>query len=200
MHIFGYDMPRLHAALNDLPAALLIVAVLFDFAAWGLKRESLRWAALWTLWAGVIGGWAAVIAGELAEDVIEHSEAIHELLERHETLALVTMSVFTVILGVKLVRRFALTPAEEAILRVLSVAGFVLILWTGKVGGQMVFEHAAGIPAATMQAELQDRAAGHNHHGGDADDEEDEATPADTAHADTMRTHTHAPGTPAHKH
>ena len=160
MHIFGYDMPRLHAALNDLPAALLVVAVLFDFAAWGLKRESLRWAALWTLWAGVIGGWAAVIAGELAEDVIEHGEAIHELMEKHETLALVTMSVFTVILGVKLLRRFALKPAEEIALRVLSIAGFVLILWTGKVGGQMMFEHAAGVPTATMQTEIQDRAAG----------------------------------------
>jgi uncharacterized membrane protein len=195
MHIFGFDMPRLHAVLNDLPAALLTVAVLFDFAAWGWKRESLRWAALWTLWAGVIGGWAAAIAGLLAADEIEHGDAIHELMKVHRTLALVTMSVFTVILGVKLVRRFALTRAEEAILRVLSVVGFALLLWTGDVGGDMVFEHAAGIPAATMQAEIKDRAAGH-HHDGDADD--DEAAPADTAHADT--THTHAPGTPAHKH
>jgi uncharacterized membrane protein len=31
--MFGYDWPRLHAALNDLPAALLVVAVLFDLAA-----------------------------------------------------------------------------------------------------------------------------------------------------------------------
>ena len=31
--MFGYDWPRLHAALNDLPAALLLVAVLFDLAA-----------------------------------------------------------------------------------------------------------------------------------------------------------------------
>jgi uncharacterized membrane protein len=194
MHIFGYDMPRLHATLNDLPAALLVVAVLFDFAGWWLKRESLGWAALWTLWAGVIGGWAAVITGELAEDVIEHGEAIHELMEKHETLALVTMSVFTVILVVKLLRRFALKPAEEAALRVLSVAGFVLVLWTGKIGGQMMFEHGAGIPAATMQIEMQDRAKGLHHHGGGAD--EDEAVPADTAHADTG--HVHAPGTPAH--
>ena len=198
MHIFGFDMPRLHAILNDLPAALLTVAVLFDFAAWGWKRESLRWAALWTLWAGVIGGWLAVIAGLLASDVIEHGEAIHELMEKHETLGLVTMSVFTVILAVKLLRRFALTPAEEAVLRVLSIAGFGLLLWTGDVGGDMMFEHAAGIPAATMQAEIKDRAAGHHHHDGDADDDEDEATPADTTHADTG--HVHAPGTPPHKH
>ena len=198
MHIFGYDMPRLHAALNDLPAALLVVAVLFDFAAWGWKRESLRWAALWTLWAGVIGGWAAVIAGELAEDVIEHGEAIHELMEKHETLALITMSVFTVILAVKLLRRFALKPAEEMVLRVLSIAGFVLILWTGKIGGQMVFEHAAGIDTTTMQNEMQDRAKGHIHH--DGDDDDDEVVPADTTHADTGAAHTHAPGTAPHTH
>src|SRR5690349_21603810 len=199
MHIFGFDMPRLHAILNDLPAALLTVAVLFDFAAWGWKRESLRWAALWTLWAGVIGGWLAVIAGLLASDVIEHGEAIHELMETHRTLALITMVIFTAILGFKLIRRFVLTPAEELILRVLSVAGFALLLWTGDVGGDMMFEHAAGIPAATMQTEIQDRAAGHHHHDGDADDDDhDHAAPADTTHADTG--HVHAPGTAPHTH
>ena len=31
--MFGYDAPRWHAMLNDLPAALLTVAVLFDLAA-----------------------------------------------------------------------------------------------------------------------------------------------------------------------
>jgi hypothetical protein len=71
-------------------------------------------------------------------------------------------------------------------------------MWTGDVGGDMMFEHAAGIPAATMQAEIKDRAAGHHHHDGDADD--DEAVPADTTHPDTAHPHTHAPGTPAHTH
>ena len=31
--MFGYDWPRLHAALNDLPAALLLVAALFELLA-----------------------------------------------------------------------------------------------------------------------------------------------------------------------
>ncbi len=52
--MLGYDAPRWHAVLNDLPAALLFVAVLFDFAAAATKRESLMWAAIWTLWAGVM--------------------------------------------------------------------------------------------------------------------------------------------------
>jgi uncharacterized membrane protein len=191
--MFGYDWPRFHAAVNDLPAALLFVTVLFDLGAWLTKRESLKAAALWTLWAGVIGGWIAVIAGLQAEDVIEHGEAIHELMETHETLALTTMGIFTAVLAWKLFRRANLTRAEEAGLRVLSVAGLVTVIWTGVIGGKLVFEHAAGIPNVMMQAEMKDRAAGHHHEAGEADEEEHE-------HVDTAKAHTHPPGTPPHKH
>ncbi len=52
--MLGYDAPRWHAALNDFPVALLIAAVFFDFGAAIWKRESLKWAGIWTLWAGVI--------------------------------------------------------------------------------------------------------------------------------------------------
>ena len=182
----GYDWPRFHAAVNDLPAALLTFAVLFELAAWLLKRESLRWAAVWTLWAGVLGGWVAVLAGEQAEDVINHGEGIHELMELHEKLALITMAIFTLILVWQLWRRFNPGAAESAVLRVLMVAGLAVLIWTGKVGGQMYFEHAAGVPTATMQAELQDRARGHHHHPGEADDDDHDhdapPAPADSAH------------------
>src|SRR5437667_11322580 len=112
--MFGYDWPRFHAAVNDLPAALLFVTVLFDFAGWLTKRESLKAAAIWTLWAGVIGGWIAVVAGLQAEEAIEHGEAIHELMETHETLALTTMGIFTAGLALKLVRRGKLHRRAEA--------------------------------------------------------------------------------------
>ena len=191
--MFGYDWPRFHAAVNDLPAALLFVTVLFDFAGWFTKRESLKAAALWTLWAGVIGGWIAVIAGLQAEDVIEHGEAIHELMETHETLALTTMGIFTAVLAWRLFRRAKVTSREEAALRVLSVAGFVTIIWTGVLGGKLMFEHAAGIRNATMETEMKDREAGHHHESGEADEDEHE-------HADTAKAHTHPSGTPPHQH
>jgi uncharacterized membrane protein len=123
--MFGFDWPRFHAAVNDLPAALLFVTVLFDIAAWVTKRGSLKAAALWTLWAGVIGGWVAVLAGLQAEHMIEHGEAIHELMEQHERRALVTMGFFTVVLLWKLYRRFDLPRVEELVLRGLSVLGFI---------------------------------------------------------------------------
>src|SRR6266550_2510267 len=143
-----------------------------------------------------IGGWVAVLAGLQAEDVIEHGDAIHELMETHETVALTTMGIFTVVLGWKLFRRSKLTSAEEAGLRVLSVAGLVAIIWTGVLGSKLMFEHAAGIPNATLQAEIENREAGHHHEAGEAE-EQQHAAPADTAKA---AAHTHAPGTPPHKH
>jgi uncharacterized membrane protein len=196
--MFGYDLPRLHAAVNDLPAALLLAAVLFDFAAWVLKRESLVWAGIWTLWAGVVGGWAAVVVGELAEDRIQHGEAIHELMKVHEKLALATMGVFTVVLVWKMWRRFQQRGGEDRVLKLLSIIGLALLIATGKEGGAMVFDHAAGIPTAKLQAEIVNRAEGHEHEAGEADhhhDESEESGADSTAH-----THVDPPGTPPHQH
>jgi uncharacterized membrane protein len=168
--MFGFDWPRLHAALNHLPVALLLVTVLFDVGARITGRESLRAAALWTLWAGVIGGWAAVIAGLQAEDVIDHGDAIHDLMEPHETLALVTMGVFTVVLVYKLFRRGNLSRMEELLSRVLSFAGLITLIWAAMLGGKMVYEHAAGVPTAALEPEIRDRALSHHHHEGEATD------------------------------
>src|SRR2546422_5836887 len=78
--MFGYDWPRFHAAVNDLPAALLFTTVLFDVAAGLTKRASLQAAALWTLWAGVVGGWVAVLAGLQAERSEEHTSELQSRL------------------------------------------------------------------------------------------------------------------------
>src|SRR2546425_9032008 len=103
--MFGYDWPRFHAAVNDFPAALLLVTVLFDIGAWVTKRESLKAAAVWTLWAGVIGGGVGVLARLQGEQAVEHGEAIHELIETHETLALTTIGIFSGVRTWELYRR-----------------------------------------------------------------------------------------------
>src|SRR5947207_7797430 len=63
IRMFGYDWPRFHAAVNDLPTALLLVTVLFDLGAWRTMRESLKPQSLWTLLVAVIGGWVSLLAG-----------------------------------------------------------------------------------------------------------------------------------------
>ena len=176
--MFGYDWPRLHAALNDLPAALLIAAVLFDLLAAATRREGLRIASFWTLMLGTLGAAAAVISGLQAEDHIAHGEAVHRLMETHERLALITAGIFAVLALWRLLRENRMGQAERALALALGLGGAGVLTATGVYGGKLVFEHAAGVPSEVLQNELHERAEGHHHHGegeehgdGDADHE-----------------------------
>src|SRR5439155_1270674 len=80
--------------------------------------------------------WIAAAPGLQAEDVIEHGEAIHGLTETHEPLGLVTMGIFAVVLAWKLFRRAKLGGAEEAVLRLLSLAALARMVWTARIGGK----------------------------------------------------------------
>jgi uncharacterized membrane protein len=206
--MFGYDWPRLHAALNDLPAALLLLAVLFELASVILRRPSLRVAGYWTLVAGAVGGVLAVLSGLQAEEHIAHGEAVHEMMETHEKLALITLGIFAVVALWRIVRESRMGGTERGAALVLSLVGLGVLLTTAAYGGKLVFDHAAGIPTPVLEEEIHERAEGHHHHGagGEAEEHEhDEAAPADSAHvaapADSTAPggHTHPPGTPPHK-
>jgi uncharacterized membrane protein len=204
--MLGYDWPRLHAALNDLPTALLLTSLLFDIAALATKREGLRQVSFWTLVVGAVGGAAAVISGLQAEEHIAHGEAVHEIMETHETFALITLGVFAVLALWRIVRERKMRGAERSTVLVLTLVGVGILFVTANYGGRLVFEHAAAIPSNVLQEELHERSEGHHHHG------EEEETPAATvdslaqpapAHVDSPGmappTHSHPPGTPPHK-
>jgi uncharacterized membrane protein len=218
--MLGYDWPRLHAALNDLPAALLLAAVLFDLAGAFTKRPTLRAVGFWTMVLGAVGAAAAVLSGLQAEEHIAHGEAVHRVMETHEELGLITLGIFGVLALWRIVRENRMGSGERAISLALSLVGVGALFATATYGGRLVFEHAAGIPTDVLQAEMHERAEGHHHHGeGDeqeaagTDDDHDHPAPAATADSATTLTpaampapdsakpagHTHAPGTPPHK-
>jgi uncharacterized membrane protein len=214
--MLGYDWPRLHAALNDLPAALLLVAVLFDLAAVVTRRASLRTAGFWTLVAGAAGAALAVVSGLQAEEHLAHGEAVHRVMETHEELALITLGIFVVLALWRIVRERRMGSTERAVVLAASLGGVGALLATAVYGGKLVFDHAAGIPTEVLQAEMHERAEGHHHHGGEGEADEHgtdadaepatgvdssaalgpAATATDSAHP---AGHTHAPGTPPHK-
>jgi uncharacterized membrane protein len=203
--MLGYDWPRLHAALNDLPAALLLLAVLFELASVILRRPNLRVAGYWTLVSGAVGGVLAVLSGLQAEEHIAHGEAVHELMETHEKLALITLGIFAVVALWRIVRESRMGGTERGAALGLSLVGLGVLLTTAAYGGKLVFDHAAGIPTPVLEEEMHERAEGHHHGAGEEADEHDETTPADSAHdaAPAESTapggHTHPPGTPPHK-
>jgi uncharacterized membrane protein len=190
--MLGYDWPRLHAALNDLPTALLVTAVLFDLLAAITRRTIFRQVGFWLLMVGAVGGAAAVISGLQAQKHIDHGEAVHQLMGTHEDLALITLGVFAVLALWRIFREKRMASAERSVVLVLSVVGLGFVVATGVYGGKLVFEHAAGISSPVLQAELHERSEGHHHHDGEAEA---------PGHVDPPGTppHTHAPGTPPHQ-
>lgn len=201
----AYDWPRLHAALNDLPAALLLAAVVFDLLAGFTRREGLRQAGFWTLILGALGGGLAVLSGLQAEDKVAHGGAVHEVMETHELLALITLGLFTVLAVWRLLRETRMVSRERAGARLLSLVGLGFLVATGSYGGRLVFDHAAGIPTDVLQAEIGDRARSDHPHGG-ADGDHDHPGPApmaDTAATpapSAARGHDDPPGTAPHQH
>jgi uncharacterized membrane protein len=204
--MLDYDWPRLHAALNDLPTALLLTAVLFDLAALVTRKENFRQVSFWTIIFGAIGGAAAVLSGLRAEEHIEHGEAVHRVMERHEQLALITLGVFGVLALWRVLRERRMGLGERSLVLLLSVGGVGVLLATANLGGRLIFEHAAAIPSKVLQAELQERTTEHQHLGepGAAGLRDTSAAKAGSDHVDPPGTppHTHSdpPGTPPHRH
>jgi len=207
--LFGYDAPRLHAVINDFPPALLVVGVLFELGYLFTKRESLRSAAYWSLVVGAVTTGLAIFSGLRAEDAIQHGEAIHEIMETHERFAWITLGFFGVVAAWRLLREKVMGRNERWTVALIGVVGLGFLVATGREGGELVFDHAAGMSTEAMEAEVRNREAGHEHAPGE---EHEEAMPATAAGggADSVaaegdsagaakKPHTHTPGTPEHQ-
>ena len=171
----GYDWPRLHAAVNDLPPALLPLSVLFDLLGIVFKRESLKAAAFWTLVFGVLGTGVAILAGLMSEDVVQHSEQAHAIMDTHETLAWIVLAIFGLLAIWRIVRRGVWSEKEQPIALTAGIIGIAILLYTASLGGKLVFDHGLGIPTARLGAIATER-AGHHH-------DEDEGAAAAPARA-----------------
>ncbi len=206
--MFGYDWPRLHAALNDLPAALLPAAVLFDLLGAATRRAGFRQVGFWVLVAGAVGAGLAVLSGLQAEESIDHGDAVHQVMETHELLGFVTLGIFALLAVWRIFRENRMGAAERSLTLALAIGGAGVLIAGAVYGGRLVFDHAAGIPTSVLQAEIQARGAGHAHAPGQEQGGDDHTHPAPAATPDSSSPaavpaapdHGHAPGTPAHDH
>lgn len=216
--MLGYDWPRLHAALNDLPTAFIVFGALLALIDQFMRRDSLRAASYWMIVLGWAGTILAVIAGLQAEEVVDHGDAVHLAFVRHETMGLITLAVVSVVALWRIARERKMGAGEQSIVLGVTLTAAGLVVATSQIGGDLVFDHALGIPTTVLEETVQDRTAGHAHAGGEAHSHGEGTEPqaegadsaADSAGVATDSTtgaagagaadHEHAPGTPPHEH
>lgn len=144
------DYP-LHPMLVHFPIALFVTSVLFDAVSMRWHRECLREGSLGLLVVGLIGGIGAAIAGDAAEEAAEQAGIAESLIETHETLALITLGIFGILLLWRLFVRNRFSPRSLAIYLGIAVIGLGTLSATGHFGGNLVYKHGAGVHVATIR-------------------------------------------------
>lgn len=142
----------LHPMLVHFPIGLLTASVLFEgIGAWW-NREHFRESALWLLVLGLLGGVSAAVAGGMAEETAEKAGIAESLIETHETLALMTLGLFGALLLFRVFLRNRFTPRIMAGYFLASVVGLGLLSVTGHLGGDLVYQHGAGVNASAKSS------------------------------------------------
>ena len=130
---------RLHPSLVHFPIAWLLLLVLLDLFTFALRREALAPVGLGLLGLTALSFVPAVATGLLRGEVLEEQAALHDLVETHETLMLVTAGLVAAALVLRLARRDRLTGASRAVYLGLIVGAAALVAVGAHWGGKIVF-------------------------------------------------------------
>jgi uncharacterized membrane protein len=148
-------MPNPHPLLVHLPIALFPSFFLAELLAVLTRSESLRHAASWMLYFGMVGAALTVGTGLWAAETVEHDEAVHAVMERHELygFAVLGLSVFLSIW--RLVNRRRFTVVGQWIHLFLAVALVGIMIVGADLGGIMVYGHAVGVRNVPETEEME---------------------------------------------
>ena len=147
------DWEGLHPLVVHFPIALLLVAPVVLAVGIVMRERGRPWliAALLLTALGTIAAWVAVSTGEAAGELAERTPEINAAIERHESLAELVRTLFTIItllfaallFGPGLLRR-RVAPRMETLALVVLLAlfgvGALAVAHTGHEGGRLVHE------------------------------------------------------------
>jgi len=136
-----------HPMVVGFPISFLLVGLLLRLVAFFLRKNHLYKVVLIASWLtmslGILSGIVAVFTGEVAHDIVHSKLCNHKILDYHERIAIVTLSIFAIAL---------LLDRERKIHRFLGYAGVILywiapvfLVLTGYFGGKLVFEQGAAV-------------------------------------------------------
>jgi uncharacterized membrane protein len=141
-------MPNIHPLFVHFPIALIIMVFVFDLISVITRKKAMLTAAHILTAFAVAGAALSVITGLIAEESVWHPEAAHELLELHETVGIIILSLAVVLLIFRLALRDKLLGSLGWIAVLIGLAASALAGYTGYLGGEIVYKYGAGVQQA----------------------------------------------------
>jgi uncharacterized membrane protein len=144
----------LHPAVVHFPVALLLCALLAETVWLWRKAEFWRDMAFWLLLGGTLGAFVAALTGGWAEDSLTMSNTLHEAVEQHETVGYILVWLYACLLVWKILRRQAMQTAENRMFLGALLVASALLVYSGWLGGELVYEYGAGVKGVTIDLPL----------------------------------------------
>ncbi len=141
----GLDaLQNFHPLVVHFPIALLTIAALLYLVAWGGKRDSLAWPALWMLGLGALGAVFAAWTGLRASASVMVAQSVREhILIHHEHMMIAVLAMSVALTAWALITPPMPRRGRLAFLA-LMVAMALLIVKGADYGAWMVYGYNAG--------------------------------------------------------
>ncbi|MFQ5480356.1 MAG: DUF2231 domain-containing protein [Thermodesulfobacteriota bacterium] len=155
-------MDNVHPLFVHYPIALFTAFFVAEFLGVIFKKDHFRSAASFTLYLGNLAALAAVLAGFHAASTVEHNEAVHIIMERHEAFGVTVLILATILSIWRLYTRRKFSPRAQIVHLVAAFILTVIIAFGADLGGLMVFKYGVGGQAVRNErARLLDSGEGH---------------------------------------
>lgn len=142
--------PHIHAMVIHFPIALIIIGFLSEIIALIWKNQFFKNAAFYLLLMGALGAIVAYLSGSYAGDGMTDDGMLQAPMELHEEAATITLwlAIITSLFRVALYYYKYNRAWTNWVGIVLFAALVGSVARTGYLGGQLVFQHGAGIELA----------------------------------------------------
>jgi len=152
-------MDTLHPKIVHFPVVMLFLAGICYILHFFLKNQKLDRFGFFLHAGGLLATVAAILSGDYAESNIVQTEAIHELIEEHEFLGMMTAWSFGLLLVWAFLRSKSTILVERIGFVVVFVLGLGLLTIGAAHGGELVYDYGAGVkPMEKHLIEMRDAA------------------------------------------
>ncbi len=152
-------MDNIHPLLVHYPIALFTSFFLAELLGVVLRSERLRTAASFMLYFGNIMAVFTVAAGYYAAATVEHPDAVHAILERHEGFGVAILIIATVLSLWRLFFRRRFAPKVQLAHLGLAFILCAVLVFGADLGGLMVYKYGVGGQAVKTERARAEAAA-----------------------------------------
>lgn len=138
-------MLDLHPFTVQFAVALLSVSVMFDILAITTERPHLHLVGWWNLFIGFLASLFAVITGLYAKNNASFTSDVFPVLTYHQWLGIAVAALFTILFVWRSSMQRQIYDRWKTAYLSLSIISAFVLLTTGLLGGQLVFQHGANV-------------------------------------------------------